>query len=148
VLLAGQFQKFCRDLHSECADYLVTVLGTPSAALGKVVSRQFTWARQLDRGNAHSGSLKEDFGRLGIDLWAEMDHYVPRSNVWRSQLDVLNVWRNAIAHQDFNPAKIGGATNLRLAQVRRWRVACRGLARGLDEVMRRHLQTLTGAPPW
>jgi hypothetical protein len=53
-----------------------------------------------------------------------------------------------IVHQDFDLAKLGGTTILRLQQVRRWRGACNRLARAFDEVMRRHLQTLTGSSPW
>jgi hypothetical protein len=32
--------------------------------------------------------------------------------------------------------------------VTQWRTACDGLAQSLDEIMRRHLQSLIGASPW
>jgi hypothetical protein len=146
VLLASQFQRFCRDLHSECVDRLVAAVALP--ALRAVMRAEFTWGRKLDRGNAQSGSIGEDFGRLGIDFWTEVRGYNSRSAAWQALLDDLNAWRNAVAHQDFDPARLRGATALRLAQVRRWRATCRGLARGFDEVMRRHLLTLTGVSPW
>ena len=38
--------------------------------------------------------------------------------------------------------------NLALAQVRVWRKACDGLARTFDEVLRDHLEALTGSAPW
>ena len=63
-------------------------------------------------------------------------------------LEELNLWRNAIVHQDFDQSKLGGTTILQLQRVRRWRGACNRLARAFDEVMRRHLQTLTGSTPW
>jgi hypothetical protein len=63
-------------------------------------------------------------------------------------LDDLNRWRNAVVHQDFNLPKFGGKTILRLEEVQRWRSACNRLARAFDEVMRRHLQNLTGSSPW
>jgi hypothetical protein len=63
-------------------------------------------------------------------------------------LEELNLWRNAIVHHDFDRARLGGTTILRLQRVRRWRGACNRLARSFDEVMRRHLQNLTGSSPW
>jgi hypothetical protein len=38
--------------------------------------------------------------------------------------------------------------NLRLDQVKQWRTSCGRTARTVDEVLRRHLQTLTGVSPW
>src|SRR5438093_2420675 len=68
MLLASQFQGFCRDLHSECIDHILGVLAPPPALL-ILVRAEFTRGRQLDRGNAQSSSLGADFGRLGIDFW-------------------------------------------------------------------------------
>lgn len=147
VLLASQFQGFCRDLHSESVGYLITAIAPPPP-LRLLVQAEFTRGRQLDRGNAQASSLGADFGRLGINFWAEVDNHDPRNGTRRGLLEVLNTWRNAIAHQDFDPAKLGGTMTLRLAQVQRWRAVCRRLAQSFDEVMRNHLQALTGAPPW
>ena len=147
VLLASQFQGFCRDLHSECADHLVSAIAPPPA-LRSLVLTELTRGRQLDRGNAQPASLGADFGRLGVDFWKEVDRHDPRNKARRTCLDALNDWRNAIAHQNFDPAKLGGTTTLRLAQVKQWRTACRRLAQSIDEVLRTHLQALTGAAPW
>jgi len=147
VMLAAQFQGFCRDLHSECVDHLVRMIHSP-LAVRPLVRDEFTRDRQLGRGNAHPSSLGADFRRLGIQLWAEMEAHDPRTSSLKRFLEELNQWRNAIAHQDFDPQRFGGTTNLRLNQVRRWRRACERLARGLDEVMRRHMQSLTGSSPW
>ena len=70
VLLASQFQGFCRDLHSESAEYLVDILELPS--LRRSSEREFTRERKLDRGNANPGNLGADFGRLGIEFWDEV----------------------------------------------------------------------------
>ena len=51
VLLASQFQGFCRDLHSESAEYLVDILEPQS--LRPIVRAEFTRERKLDRGNAN-----------------------------------------------------------------------------------------------
>jgi hypothetical protein len=145
VLLAAQFQGFCRDLHTECADYLAGVV-TP-VALRPVVLGEMKRARQLDRGNAQPSSLGADFGRFGVTFWVALDAYQAENAARRALLEDLNNWRNAIVHQDFDPAVLGGTT-LRLQRVRRWRGACHRLARAFDEVMRRHLSTLSGASPW
>jgi hypothetical protein len=146
VLLASHFQRFCRNLHSECVDHLTKVL--EPAPLRPLVRAEFTRGRQLDRGNAQPGSVGADFGRLGSDLWAELAAQTPASVDWRADLRLLNEWRNAIAHEDFTAPLLAGQTLLRLAQVRRWRGSCRRLARGLDELMRQRLQSLTGKSPW
>jgi hypothetical protein len=147
VLLASQFQGFCRDLHSECVDHLISAIAPPPPLLPLVLA-EFTRGRQLDRGNAQPGSLGADFSRLGIDFWAEVDRHSPRNAMRRASLDALNGWRNAIAHQDFDPARLGGTTTLGLAQVRLWRTACQHLVQSFDEVMRSHLKALTGTLPW
>src|SRR5205807_2346973 len=120
----------------------------PAPALRPLVRAEFTRGRQLDRGNAQSGSLGADFGRLGIDFWDELQTYNAAAGGWRKDLDLLNEWRNAIAHQDFTSPKLGGVTVLRLALVRQWRASCRRLARAMDEVLRRHLHALTAVSPW
>ena len=103
LLLASQFQGFCRDLHTEAADALVAVI--PPVAFRVVVREEFLWNRQLDRGNAHQASIAGDFGRLGIlDFWPRMDAIAAGNDGRRQVLGVMNDWRNAIAHQDFDPA--------------------------------------------
>jgi hypothetical protein len=59
--------------------------------------------------------------------------------------DVVD-WRNAIAHQDFDP--IGGEARLHLATVRAWRRGLCALADDFDRATRSHLQILLGAFPW
>src|SRR5262245_31963645 len=73
----------------------------------------------------------------------------PQNPARRAALEELNTWRNAIAHQDFPAALLrAGRPSLTLAQVQAWRRACDGLARSFDDVLRNHLQTLTGTLPW
>src|SRR5437588_3715359 len=64
VLLASQFQGFCRDLHTEAVDLLVLVI--PPVGFRVAMREELLGNRQLDRGNAHQGSIGGDFGRLGI----------------------------------------------------------------------------------
>jgi hypothetical protein len=147
VLLASQFQGFCRDLHIECVGHLLRLLAPP-AALRPVLRAELSRGRRLDRGNANPDSLRQDFDRLGIEFWPEVERYDPRNAARRAMLERLNQWRNAIVHQDLEPAKLGGSTTLRLAQVRQWRRACHRLARSFDAVLHRHLLTQTGVAPW
>lgn len=145
LLLAGHFQGFCRDLHTESAKLLA--FGVP-VALRKVVQEQFFWGRAVDRGNATPGNIGSDYNRFGITFWPLVldDHRFNAAR--RDHLEDLNTWRNAIAHQDLDPTRLGGTTALRLAVVRRWRNALDGLAASFDGVMRRELANLLGASPW
>ncbi len=59
----------------------------------------------------------------------------------------MNKWRNAIAHQDFDPNELGGTT-VHISYVRYWRNVCNRLATDFDEVLRVYLTTLTGTNPW
>ena len=62
VMLSGQFQGFCRDLHSEAADVIAGSI-TPSL-LQPVFRARLTEGRKLDSGNPTPGNLGSDFGRL------------------------------------------------------------------------------------
>jgi hypothetical protein len=141
VLLASQFQGYCRDLYTESVDYLVPKLMplTFQASIRELLTHN----PQLKRFNAQPGSIGADFGRFGVDFWAEVKANDSRNEAGGAQLEELNKWRNAIAHQDF-------ASNeaLHLRQVRAWRKVCQRLARSFDEVMCHHLQDLTGNSPW
>jgi hypothetical protein len=145
VLLSSQFQGYCRELHSECVDWMIR--GVTPAVLHAPLRAEFRFTRKLDKGNPNAGNIGSDFGRLGLEFWSTAERHESRTLARKDQLEQLNLWRNAIAHQDFD-IKILGSRTLRLSQVRQWRTACDGLARTFDEVMHRYLLTLTGLPPW
>jgi hypothetical protein len=145
VLLASQFQGFCRDLHTESVEYLVDCL--TSASMRPIVQAELLRDRKLDRGNANPGNLGDDFKRLGVDFWGEVRSLHFRTASRRDALEKLNQWRNAIAHQKFDPAILGDA-KLGLAQVRRWRKACGRLSKAFDRVMWAHIRSVTGHMPW
>jgi len=146
VLLSSQFQGFCRDLHTECVEHLVTYSQPVSFQTRLTVL--LTRGRMLDRGNPNPSNLGADFGRLGIDFWPTVAALDRRNARRQASLQELNDWRNAISHQDFDSAKLGGRTTLRLDDVRRWRSSCSALAIQLDRAMHDHLIALTGAAPW
>lgn len=143
VLLSSQFQGFCRDLHSECVDFLVAQTGG-SQGIGMALA-SLAKRRKLDSGNPNPGNLGEDFGRFGIRLWAELRSADARTAGWQDRLQKLNEWRNAVAHQDFVPV---GRSRVQLREVRSWRSACQGLTRVVDGVLGRHLAAMAGVQPW
>jgi hypothetical protein len=146
VLLSSHFQGFCRDLHTECADFLVRAI-TP-AALRATIREEWRRNRKLDQGNPNPGNIGADFNRFGVLLWRSVQALDARNAQRQRLLEVLNEWRNAIAHQDFDPAKLGGTTTLQLATVRAWRAACNGLANSFDAVLHQYIRLNVGLPPW
>lgn len=146
VLLASHFQRYCRDLHTECVDHLVGVV--LPVAVRPMFRAELERDRKLDRGNATPGNLGADFGRLGFSFWGTLGTFTRHAAVMNAELEALNAWRNAIAHQDFDPTKLGGTVVLRLKRVRRWRALCDRLTRAMDAMLRAHLHTQIGRLPW
>jgi hypothetical protein len=147
VLLCSQFQAFCRDLHTECANHLVAPVA--SLDMRAMYCSGLVLSRKLDRGNPNPGNIGSDFNRLGLSFWPLVDAHRPQNLQRRGLLEELNDWRNAIAHQDFTPAMVrGGRPVLQLVQVQGWRRACVGLAQSFDEVLGAHLVSKTGTVPW
>jgi hypothetical protein len=144
VLLLSQFQGYCRDLHSECVDFFHRKL---PGAFATFLPRVLMQGRQLDRGNPNAGSIGADFSRLGMALWNDVNSQFPRSVGWLIALENLNTWRNAIAHQDFDVKKLKRAS-LHLRDVKKWRLACDGLAASFDAVVASYIFGLFGSYPW
>src|SRR5438876_9171886 len=68
VLLSSQFQGYCRDLHSECANYLVQGVAPP---LRTAFRNALVQNRKLDRGNPNPGNIGSDFNPFGLIFWDE-----------------------------------------------------------------------------
>lgn len=146
VLLSSQFQRFCRELYDEAADHIVT--GLKHEALDRLVRGLLTRGRKLDRGNASPANIGADFERLGVSFWEAVRRRNVRNLARQRRLEELNLWRNAIAHQDFADPAFGGVERVSLAQVRTWRSACDALAVEFERVMRLYLHTFFGTEPW
>jgi hypothetical protein len=144
VMLSSHFQQFCRDLHSEAVDHLLRGL---DPALVPIVLPALTFERKLDRGNPTPGNLGSDFGRLGMTFWPDVNALHRRNSQRAKRLELMQYWRNAIAHQDFagNARHLGGRTEITLADVRRFRSACEALARAFDRAVLSHIKTVAGA---
>jgi hypothetical protein len=97
VLLSSQFQRFCRDLHTQAAAYLITVV--PPAVQPTFISL-LTQGRKLDTGNPNPGNIGNDYDRIGLRFWQQPEWTSPANRRRRRDLERLNAWRNAIAHQE------------------------------------------------
>ncbi len=146
VLLSAEFQGFCRDLHTECADALVAAVSPMGTQM--VLRLACLSGRKLDTGNPSPSNLGADFARFGFDFWTAVLAADPAHAARRHRLAELNAWRNAIAHHDYDPAELGGTTTLTVPQVQGWRAHCDAFAVTFDAILRNHLQTTTGVGPW
>ena len=149
VMVASQFQGFCRDLHTESVTVIVDIVQHRLCS-PRLSGNRFVLGRQLESKNAQPSSLGSDFGWFGIGFWKEVDTLIQDGGAARSKLEELNAWRNAIAHQNFEGVSPGGPPNLTLEQVRQWRCICSKLARTFDRVgiADIYLRSLRGTPPW
>lgn len=151
VAVAARFQRFCRDLHSEAAQRLSDAV-EPSSFRGAAL-RLLTDNRKLDTGNAHAGTLGPDFDRLGFSFLTEVDAASRRNSRLRRRLEQLNIWRNAVVHQDFklkppHQAIVKGTSPHHIFHVRRWRRDCKELALQFDRVVRAHVSGVVAGAPW
>lgn len=148
VMLAAHFQRFCRDLRSEAAQYFASTVSP--ASLGSVLHARLVEGRKLDQGNAGPDSLGSDFARLGFNFWPALHAKHPRNGARQKLLAELINWRNAIAHQNFSgaPRPLVPSPPLRFVQVDHWRSACNALARSMDSVVRDRIHAVVGRRPW
>lgn len=152
ILLSGLFQQYCRDVYQEAVDEVVAAVAIPR--LHPVLYKNFQWSLELGSKNAQPSSLGSDFGRLGMDFWARLRSRDSRSRTRQNKLESLNVWRNAVAHQDFvrndDFNKKAGKTRRTLAYAEDWRAALTALASDIDAAMSAHLVWLLSLPslPW
>jgi hypothetical protein len=83
-----------------------------------------------------------------VDFWTEVYRLNANNERRRQLLQELIDWRNAIAHQDFDPVAPGGTPTLHLARVRAWRRAVNALAGHFDQAMYNYLTNLNNHAPW
>jgi hypothetical protein len=148
--VSAQFQGYCRALHDEASVALSQPAGTNLRGTFLLLLQQ---NRKLDHGNPNEGNLGADFWRLGLELWSQAALQSSRAQAHRAWLKKLNLWRNAVVHQDFK-FKSGDLANLRrahpwLQDVRRCQSACQFIAETMDIVVRDFLTPLlSGGAPW
>lgn len=150
--LAAEFQGFSRDMHDEATDFLAITASSGNQNWANVLQAGLSRGRSLDRNNAGSGTLASDFGRIGMVLWGAIVTQEPISGpAWKSDLDKLIEWRNAIAHDDrakMLDLETNGFT-LERALTRRWHGSLDSLVATMDDVVASYLGALLGVPrPW
>lgn len=146
VLLLSQFQLFCREFHEECVAFFIRQPGLQPYR--GILNLRFMEGRKLDSGNPNPGNIGSDFGRLGVKIWPELRQLRPHGKHHHDALELLNHWRNAIAHQDFRNPGLRGRTTIHQTEIRRWRTLCNWLAVDMDRVMFAYLSRITGSHPW
>ena len=149
MMVAAQWQGYCRDLHSEAADVLAAA--AHPATLQVPIRMALTSARRLDIGNADADDIGSDFGRLGMAFWDEVERLDKRNAQRKMRLRQLYAWRNSIVHEDGIHGKkvslvAGTKPTLRWARI--WLAACGELATQFDRAVAAYLTQLTGAAPW
>ncbi len=140
LLLSAHFQGFCRDLHTECAQ---TIVSRVRASLQILIQTQFIDHRKLDKGNPNLQNLREDFGRFNFTL--DLAGADPANPTRLTDLGLLNGWRNVAAHHATIPTSL---PPLSLPLLQAWRDSCDGLATSLDEIMYNRLRRTLRRAPW
>lgn len=132
--LAAEFQGFARDLHDQASDVFASWIAPSSPTAQRVVRSRLVEGRELERGNAHPGSIGNDFGRFGFEVWRELHRQDQRTAQHNKSLTLLNEARNGLAHSD--DAKLAALRDeghpLALGTFRRWRRDLDALAANLD----------------
>jgi hypothetical protein len=148
VLLSSRFQLFCRDLHTETTAELVRDLvrrdQTLSAQFQTALQFGLTGGRSLDRGNPNPRNIAEDFARLGMRIWDDVNAMHALNPRRRQLLELMLAWRNAIGHQDFSNQALQGRTVIHLGEVREFRRVCNALAGYFDRAALDHIHAVAG----
>jgi hypothetical protein len=140
LLLSAHFQGFCRDLYTECSQF---ISDNVRVGIQFLIQQFFTNKIALDHGNPNLDNMNTDFSRFGFSL--DLKGRDPANEVHISHLGHLNKWRNAAAHHG-NPPK---GIPLNIASIRTWKTSCSGLATSLDGILYNQLRTLIHSPrPW
>lgn len=143
--LAAEFQGFARDLHDLGCNQFAAWAAPTNPDLELVIRSRLRDGRDLDRGNAHPGSVGSDFGRLGSQVWVELGRHHRSAARHNQSLERLNIARNAIAHDDAGAlARLQAAgIQLQLSTFRLWRRDLDALAGNLDAVVSDRLGNLS-----
>lgn len=149
IILVGQFQAYCRDLHN-CA--VREHVGVAIPGQKELLQVRLTEGRKLNMGNTRRSALGADFGRLGFSFLARLRAARPNVDADLDDLDELVDFRNAVSHA--NETLIAGiearkrirATKSHFTKHRR---TLGRLAHSMDSVVADELSALLGiARPW
>lgn len=153
LLIAAEFQRYCRSLHDLSVDEIVTQTAQLNAVLAPSLRAIMTNRRELDRGNANPGNLGNDFGRLGMQLWPELKaRNLAAAQRCSGHIEWLNAARNGLAHGDtvkLAAAYAAGYPVHLLDTVKKFQRATNTLAQLMDATLASYLARVFGGPaPW
>lgn len=147
--ISGLFQLYCRELYRETVEILLDGVPPSHRAVFRAAT---TTPRPFGRGNPTAEIIRDNFRRLDIGIWELALQATSMTMSRRHHLERLNIWRNAIAHQDFSfsaeTRRSLGSTRPTLRHAKDWRRACTGLATTFDVVVGKHLAQVSGSAPW
>lgn len=152
LLVAAEFQGYCRGLYDRTLDGVIGSLGIPYQSV-EVNLRRGLRPNSLLGGNADSSRIAADFAQLGaLSLWTLVANEDPNSTVYRQNLGVFLKVRNAVAHGNYGEilALLPTATTLYDYVMRRILPDLDQLAGALDATMAIFLASLLNLPnrPW
>ncbi|MFF2087297.1 hypothetical protein ACFVVM_26285 [Nocardia sp. NPDC058176] len=122
VVLASEFQGYCRDLHDEAAWVMTDGLEPLGDPRIPILRNALVRGRRLDGGNAQPAALGSDFSSIGMDFWPAVEAMYPTKRAqWRAFLE-----------------------NMTLATFKKWRTTLKGFVAGMDKVVEAYLQDTAG----
>jgi hypothetical protein len=154
--VVAEFQAFVRDLHDLGATSLVVLSHADAAAQAMLIAAA-TEGRLIDRGNADSKSIRQDFRRLGVrgiegqlrarnSRWETTKAYRGDQAFYQDLIEL----RNSLAHG--NQHQLDGLRAREVFDRVTWaRDKLPGLnrtARALDRIVWDHLHNTFGRDPW
>jgi len=145
LMLAGEFQGYCRDLHNFVAQEMVKAVTVPGSRMRAMLFEGLTVGRALDLRSADPKTIQTDFSRLGIELWAAIG--TPETVAgWRNAVRLLHRARSGVIHDDGRAREQVQAEGwpFQLDSIRRWRDALDEIAVAMEVATSQDIADLFG----
>lgn len=142
IALVAQFQLYCRAVHTETAQAILSEVSNPVVA--RMLEAALIEGRRLERGNPNASNLGADFGRFDIDLWRAVEK-LRGNSLHRRELTALIGWRNAIGHGNVTGRQAENKlipVEIDLNTCRHWNDTLTETVATIDEVLSVHCEAL------
>lgn len=149
MVMVTEFQGFTRDLHDLATERLIAGSGVPTRYAALLIDGLVA-GRGIDRGNATLGTIKSDFGRLGVSPFDISLHNRRWSSGDSVEFGNLLTLRNALAHgNERELVQLRGHGVIDTVSWSRSRLpVLNRIARAMDRLVWDHLRATFGADPW